>query len=331
MILPRGTLILTLLVQIRKKSSDKIPYGLSSPLVFLMSRLIGEPLTYNTSKELVGPFSIVNAPGDALAIAEIKFGQIAVKVAFLAMLIYALHTTFEDGEKAFYGIGMNGGIGKRDILASAMTNAAMLREMLIQKSVLTGIIGHNPGFMGDILFQDRDNGCSLEAVNHHASGFTGFPVNKRKDLAFVGIAPALGHISLITDKGFINLNSTTIGAKRSQFAFTHGLTNTVSHEPGGLESYPKGSVKLMRTKAFLRSRQQVDGLEPEVHRNMTIFKDGSNLDGKLLPAGIALIETDPGSLAAHFPDSLFASAMRANRAIGPNYGLNKGVSGFFVL
>ena len=47
-----------------------------------MSRLISEPLAYHATKEFVGPLSIINAPGDALAIAEIKLSQIAVKMSF---------------------------------------------------------------------------------------------------------------------------------------------------------------------------------------------------------------------------------------------------------
>jgi hypothetical protein len=113
-----------------------------------------------------------------------------MKVTFLAMLIYALHTTFEDGEKAFHGIGVNGRIGRGDIFPSAMANAAMLREVFIQKSILTRIIGHNPGFVGNILFQDRHNSCRLESVNYDAPGFARFPVNKGKDFALVGIALA---------------------------------------------------------------------------------------------------------------------------------------------
>jgi len=45
---------------------------------------------------------------------------------FLAMLVYTLHTTFEDGEKALRGISVNRRIGKGNILALAMLNAAMI-------------------------------------------------------------------------------------------------------------------------------------------------------------------------------------------------------------
>ena len=94
-----------------------------------------------------------------------------------------------------------------------MLNETMLRKMFMQIFVLTGIIGHYPGFFGDILFQDRDNGFGIDFINHDAPGFAGFPVNKGKNLALMGIAAALGHIVFLPYEGFVNLNSTAIGAE----------------------------------------------------------------------------------------------------------------------
>ena len=157
-----------------------------------MSRLISEPLAFHPLQQFVRPLSIINAPGDALAIAKVKLGKIAVKMTFLAVLIYSLHTTFEYRKKALHGVSMNGRIGKRNILPGAMADGLMLRKMLIQIFVLTRIIGHNPGFVGNILFQDRDNGGGTKAVNYNAPGFARFPVHQGKNLALVGISAALG-------------------------------------------------------------------------------------------------------------------------------------------
>ena len=85
-----------------------------------MSPLISEPFPYHSTKEFFGPLSVINASGDALAIAEIKLCQIAVKVIFLAMLIDALHATFEDREKSFHGVSVDGRIGKGNIFALTM-------------------------------------------------------------------------------------------------------------------------------------------------------------------------------------------------------------------
>jgi hypothetical protein len=86
-----------------------------------MSRLISEPFTHNTGKEFIGPLRIINSLGNALAIAEVKLSKVAVKMMFLAMLIHTLHTTFEDGEKAFHGVSANGRTGKSNILPGAFS------------------------------------------------------------------------------------------------------------------------------------------------------------------------------------------------------------------
>jgi len=44
---------------------------------------------------------IVAAEPDAVIIAEVKFGQVAMQVLFLAVLIDAAHTALEDREIAF--------------------------------------------------------------------------------------------------------------------------------------------------------------------------------------------------------------------------------------
>ena len=138
------------------------------------------------------------------------------------------------------------------------------------------------------------------------------------------------HIGLVSDQVFIHFNGAAIGAERSQVAFSHGFPDTVSHEPGGLESNPKGSMKLVGAKALLGGRQQVNGLEPEAHRDVAIFKDGPYLDSKRFSAYIALIGADPGTLAVHFADALPASTVGANWTLGPNSGLSKSISSLFI-
>jgi hypothetical protein len=96
-----------------------------------MSRLIGEPLAYHATKEFFGPLSIVNAVSNALAITEIKLGNIAMKVTFFAMLIYTFHATFKDREKALNGVGMYRPISERNLLTSTMSNAAMFGKMFM--------------------------------------------------------------------------------------------------------------------------------------------------------------------------------------------------------
>ena len=64
---------------------------------------------------------------------------------------------------------------------------------------------------------------------------------------------------------------------------------------------------------------------------MAGLEHGAYLDGEGLPALIALVGADPGALAAHLADALDAAAMRADRALRPNAGLNPRIGGFFVV
>lgn len=68
---------------------------------------IGETLTLGTLQGNERPNVIVNAHGNAVALAEVKFRQIAVQMVFGAMLIDALHAALEDREIAFNGVGVD--------------------------------------------------------------------------------------------------------------------------------------------------------------------------------------------------------------------------------
>jgi hypothetical protein len=58
-------------------------------------------------KQFFGPLRVFKPQGGAVVVPEIKLSQIAVKMLFLAMLVYTFHTTFEDGKEALNGVGMN--------------------------------------------------------------------------------------------------------------------------------------------------------------------------------------------------------------------------------
>ena len=68
-----------------------LPYGLS-----VMRRSIGEALSNNAFNCTPGALYVIYAEPNAIAIAEVKFREIAVRMLFLAMLIDALHAALED-------------------------------------------------------------------------------------------------------------------------------------------------------------------------------------------------------------------------------------------
>lgn len=64
---------------------------------FLFSRsLIGQALTNYAQKSLLGAIFIAVTVALAMVVTIIVFSQIAVKVVFAAVLVYAFHATFED-------------------------------------------------------------------------------------------------------------------------------------------------------------------------------------------------------------------------------------------
>src|SRR5579863_4139833 len=70
------------------------------------SRSIGQSLASGGHNGAVGTFVIFDAEGRAVAIAEVKFGEIAVQMPLTAMLVDAPHPTFEDRIEAFNGVGV---------------------------------------------------------------------------------------------------------------------------------------------------------------------------------------------------------------------------------
>src|SRR5580765_503364 len=70
------------------------------------SRSIGQPLADCPCNRAVSALGIVHAASDAVAVPEIKFRKVAVKVLFLTVLVNRLHTLLEDAEIAFDGVGV---------------------------------------------------------------------------------------------------------------------------------------------------------------------------------------------------------------------------------
>src|SRR5579872_2996351 len=69
------------------------------------SCLVGETLAHDTTEHLISASGIIHAKRDAVRVAELELCKVAVKVLFRAVLIDAAHTAFEDGERAFDGVG----------------------------------------------------------------------------------------------------------------------------------------------------------------------------------------------------------------------------------
>src|SRR5690348_6925194 len=67
-----------------------------------------------------------------------------------------------------------------------------------------------------------------------------------------------------------------------------------------------------------------------MQRHVARFEDGANFDGKGLPAGIALVDANPGALTFQRSRAVDYAAMRADPTVWPNLRLDVGVSGALI-
>ena len=70
-----------------------------------MSCFVGEPTALRTLQAQRSAGGIVHAKLFAMAVAEIKLGQIAMQVGFADVLIHAVNAAFKDREETFNGVG----------------------------------------------------------------------------------------------------------------------------------------------------------------------------------------------------------------------------------
>src|SRR5208283_5202436 len=85
------------------------------------------------------------------------------------------------------------------------------------------------------------------------------------------------------DKGLVRFDECTFAAERAgRTVIPHRLANAMPDEPASLEIDAKDAAKLICAEAFLRRAHQVHGLKPNMHRNVALLEDGSDLDGERL-------------------------------------------------
>jgi hypothetical protein len=300
-----------------------LPYGLS------VSRpRIGEALSNDTLDCSLSALHIVNSETDAVAIAEIELRKISVQMAFAAMLVNAFHATLEDRIEAFDSIGMD---VPANVFLSAMVHALMAGEFGADLKILAGFVGHQCGFFGDVRANDWGDIGDGGTIDMEAAGAaTAFDKGKNRILMAPSGA-ALGLARLTPDKGFIGLHNLASAAHGFDSDNAHGLPQTMRHEPSGFQGNTKGPMKLVAADTLFARAQQIHSLDPKPHWDVARFENGPYLYGELLAALVALVQADPGRVAAHLADALGAAAMRADRAVGPHMGFNPSVSRFLVV
>jgi hypothetical protein len=299
------------------------PYSLSD-----MSRSIGEALPDDALDCDLSTLNVIYTEPDAIAVAKIELGKIPVQVLFAAMLVDALHAALEDRIVALDGVGVN---LTTNIFFAAVVHAFVAGEVGANFKILTGFVGHQRGFTGNVGADNRSDLCNRSAVDMEAAGGAAALHESQNSIFVAPSGATLGLAFLTTDKGFIRFHNLASAAHGLDTDNAHGLTQAMRHKPSSLEGNAQGPMKLIAADAFLAGAQQIHRLNPKPHRNVAGLENGPNLYGKLFAALIAFVKANAGCVAAHLADALGAAAMGAVRTVRPHVGFNPGVSGGFVV
>lgn len=301
----------------------------------MRSRFISEPLAFDAEQGEVGSGVVLNAKLLAIAVAEIIFRQIAVKVPFAAKLVNADHAALENAEIALSGVdgvdGSGNSVAIRPFLA-AVIHFAMSGKFLADLSVLSSLVGHQVRRAGNVGADDRRKIVFLDALDMERSRATP-PFNEGEDCVLVGVAATNGLTFLAADESLVRLDRSSGTAHRGQVARSHSLSDAMAEEPSGFHAARQRPLNLVGRNAFLAGAHQVDDLKPKMQREMGRLKYGSLPYGEWLAAFLAIVKAKAGGLAVHLGNSLRigVAAVRAIWASWPKPALDIRESCLLVL
>jgi hypothetical protein len=148
-----------------------------------VSRLIGEALPNDAGQRAFRALRIIYVEADAIAIADVKFREVAVKVLLLAVLVNAFHAALENRVIAFNSVSVDfhaAFVISVAIFAARMVNGVMLGELASKLGIAVGLIGHDMRLAGQILANDRNDFFFGRGVYNERAGRSAAP-HKGKD------------------------------------------------------------------------------------------------------------------------------------------------------
>ena len=230
---------------------------------------------------LVGPVLIVNAKRDAVGIAEIEFGQVAVQVLLAAVLIDALHAALEDREVTFDRV--RGDFAARRIPSRWCLTA---RGWRIRCRVSYQAPHRSSGgFAADV---PRTIGTMSPMVAPSTWKLRAEPPRSTsvRTMFLCAEPPRLrAWPCQAADVGFVHFDDLAAAAHRAQAANAHRFTDTVRHEPRRLVGDLQGPVELMGGNALLAGDViRWNRLQPLVQGDLGLLKHGADRYRELLPA-----------------------------------------------
>lgn len=276
--------------------------------------LVCKPLTFGPFEGFFRPGKITDSKRHAVVIAEIKLAEIAMEVAFGAMLVNAPHAALEDGE---VGLNVIGSDITASVLAEAMDDAGLLvYEIRGHVDVELAFVSVEAGVLQDMLTQDAQH-IGLCRAGDMKGTDGAMRLGQRNDGQFVA-TPGFDRSAFLTAPiGLVSLDNATAASKRREGALPHGLPDTVGHEPSGLEGHAERPRKLIAAHALLAAAKEERRLQPEVQRDVAGLKDRSDGHGEWAAAGVAFVKARPRGFPAHEADARAFPAPGACRAMQP--------------
>jgi len=206
------------------------------------------------------------------------------------VLVDPNHATLEDAEKPFNRVGMG---ASAHIFARSMLDREMVFELLADGAVDGGLVGHQHRVGLDLRLEDRPQRRGVHVIDVLGTN-PAAALDQGHDRVLVGIAASVACLrTLLPNVGFVRLNSFPGATHRLHAENHHRLAEPVRHEPRGFQRHAERPVKLLAADPLLAGTQQIGSLKPDMQRDVARLKHGPDADGELLPAGVALLETEP--------------------------------------
>ena len=293
-----------------------------------MSCLIRQPLARKSPQRNISAGFVVDAKLGASVLAEVKFGQVTVKVFRIDVLIDANQTTLQDRKEAFqrvrvnvipypFELGMVNGIVARD------------RHML----VASGGIGHEAAFVVHVLADDAHGGLMVKERRADIAA-TFHKAHDNRVMSATAEASRTLRLARMGQLSLVSLHNLASAAQRADRTIrSHRKANAVAQMPSRFHAAAERPLKLAGGDAFLGRAKQMDGLKPEPKRKLAVLENRSHANRERLPAGVALAQAKAGGLAGQAADlgRIRVGAMGARRTIRPKLSFNIFKGGFLVV
>src|SRR3954447_8800013 len=244
------------------------------------------------------------------------------------MLVNALHAALEDREVAFDRVRVLLAIVKANILAAAVVDRAVTRELGANVRVETALVRHQLALATGVLAQDQLDGIGVGVVDVEGAGLAA-TLHQAHDRTLAGraalAAPGVRAVSalrrrlgfvLVAEVGLVRLDNLALAAKAARIVrgARHRLADAMRHEPSRLVAKAQHTVELVGAGPLLARGHQVRGQEPLVQRDVRALEDGADRGRELATALPALVQPITVGRAFHLHDPILAAAARAYRA-----------------